>query len=205
MITVQGHDRTWWLCTCHVLLCIVAHRHCLWSGCSQWLKYLVCQHGRHAGVSVGHAACRCVVGRPIRAQLPQGMADLRAMRSCSAMGTQFCVSSLARLKDGGEELTGTLGAARDARRLVRVANGVSTLPDVAVDAPVALGMAVMLGWRCVHGAVCHEESRGMMQAALAPHQRRHGAKLLEHPVMRCIAFPALLAGADAELPALRWQ
>ena len=80
----------------------------------------------------------------LRAQLPKGLADPRAIHSCSAMGTQFCASSLARLKDGGEELAGTSVAARDARRLVRVANGVSTLLDVAVDAPVALGMAVML-------------------------------------------------------------
>ena len=72
------------------------------------------------------------------------------------MGTQFCVSSLARLKDGGEELTGTSVAARDARRLVCAANGVSTLLDVVVEAPVPLGMAVMLGWRFVHGTVCHE-------------------------------------------------
>ena len=57
--------------------------------------------------------------------------------------------------------------------LACVANGVSTLPDVAVDAPFALGMAVMLGWRCVHGTVCHEESRGMMQAALAPQLAAH--------------------------------
>ena len=76
------------------------------------------------------------------------------------MGTQHCASSLARPKDGGEELTGTSVAARDAWRLVCVANGVGTLYDVVMDAPVTLGMAVMLRWRVLCMAQFATNSRG---------------------------------------------
>ena len=135
---------------------LVVHMKCIVAHCgSQALVSVRLQPVAQAFGVPARTARRCQRGTcslqmcgwaALRAQLPKGLADLRAMHSCSAMGTQLCVSSLARLKDGGEELTGTSVAARDARRLVRV--GVSTLPDVVVDAPVALGMAATLDRCC---------------------------------------------------------
>ena len=45
------------------------------------------------------------------------------------------------------ELTGVSPAARECRRLLTIANGVTTVSDVSVDAPATLGLAVLLGWR----------------------------------------------------------
>ena len=45
------------------------------------------------------------------------------------------------------ELTGVSPAARECRRLLTIANGVTTVSDVAVDAPATFGLAVLLGWR----------------------------------------------------------
>ena len=50
------------------------------------------------------------------------------------------------------EFTRTSRGALDATLLLCVANGVSVLTDAVVDAPVTLGMALMISWRFVHGA-----------------------------------------------------
>ena len=98
------------------------------------------------------------------------------------------------------ELTGVSLAARECRRLLTIANGVTTVSDVAVDAPATFGLAVLLGWRFVHGTNVHQHTWAMMQSVLACHRRRHGVHFLEHVALRCVPLATLLAGAEAQLP-----
>ena len=96
------------------------------------------------------------------------------------------------------EFTSTARAARDATRLLCVANGVSVLSDATVDAPVTLGMAVTLSWRFVYGAPRHEQTCAMMHAAQAAHPRRQGMIILEHPVLH--SMPWLMHADPPALP-----
>ena len=103
------------------------------------------------------------------------------------------------------ELSGVSHVARECRRLLTIANGVTTVSDVAVDAPATFGLAVLLGWRFVHGTNVHEHTWAMMQSFLACHRRRHGVHFLEHVTVRFVPLAALLAGAEAQLPSLPEQ
>ena len=103
------------------------------------------------------------------------------------------------------ELTGVSLAARECRRLLTIANGVTTVSDVAVDAPATFGLAVLLGWRFVHGTNVHQHTWAMMQSILACHRRRQGVHFLEHVAVRFVPLGTLLAGAEAQLPSLPEQ
>ena len=87
------------------------------------------------------------------------------------------------------EFTSTARGARAAARLLCAASGVSVLSDATVDTPVALGMAVLLSWRFVHGEPGHEQSCAMMHAAQAAHPRRKGMKMLAHSVLHATPLP----------------
>ena len=98
------------------------------------------------------------------------------------------------------ELSGVSLAARGRRRLLTIANGATTVSDVAVDAPATFGLAVLLRWRFVHGTNVHQHTWAMMQSIIACHRRRHGVHFLEHVAVRCVPLATLLAGAEAQLP-----
>ena len=98
------------------------------------------------------------------------------------------------------ELSGVSPAARECRRLLTIANGVTTVSGVAVDAPATFGLAVLLGWRFVHGTNVHQHTWAMMQSIIACHRRRHGVRFLEHVAVRFVPLATLLAGAEAQLP-----
>ena len=71
-----------------------------------------------------------------------------------------------------------------------------------MDRPVVLAMAVMLSWRFAHGQPGHEQTRAMIHPAQAPHPRRQGMKILEHPVLHAMPLPP--QGDHLALPA-QWQ
>ena len=98
------------------------------------------------------------------------------------------------------EFTGVSLAARECWRVHLIANGATTVPDVVVDAPATFGLAVLLGWRFVHGTNGRAQTWAMMQSALASHRRRHGVQFAEHIALRCVPLATLLAGAVAQLP-----
>ncbi|MFM7981434.1 MAG: hypothetical protein ACKPKO_19170, partial [Candidatus Fonsibacter sp.] len=76
-----------------------------------------------------------------------------------------------------------------AMRLLRAATGARDISELVMGTIAACGLAVMLGWRFVHGQVGCEETYAIMQFPEGLHRRRDGAKYLERPVLASMALP----------------
>ena len=98
------------------------------------------------------------------------------------MGRQCSVRLFARLRVGGTQSSRAWSVVGRLCACFALLNGARDISYIVVGMPAACGLAMMLGWRVVHGTTGYEETYSMMQAAEGLRRRRDGAKCLEHLV-----------------------